>query len=127
MTRRLGRAAAYSSLAIFSMAGELKAQDFEGKTISELSIQYRGAKTVDEARLRNLMSTKAGTAYRAEGLDNDIRSLYGSGLVDDVRFLAEPSGAGVKVIAEVKTRDMLGGVGFVGNSVFKDEKLAKES
>jgi outer membrane protein insertion porin family len=127
MTHRIGRAAAYSSLALLSVAGELKAQDFEGKTISELSIQYRGAKTVDEARIRNLMNTKAGSTYRAEGLDNDIRTLFASGLVDDVRFLAEPSGAGVKVIAEVTTRPELVGVGFVGNTVFKDQKLAKES
>lgn len=127
MSHRIGRAAAYSSLALLSVAGELKAQDFEGKTISELSIQYRGAKTVDEARIRNLMNTKAGTTYRAEGLDNDIRTLFASGLVDDVRFLAEPSGAGVKVIAEVTTRPELVGVGFVGNTIFKDQKLAKES
>ena len=127
MTHRIGRAAAYSSLALLSVAGELKAQDFEGKTISELSIQYRGAKTVDEARIRNLMNTKAGSTYRAEGLDNDIRTLFASGLVDDVRFLAEPTGAGVKVIAEVTTRPELVGVGFVGNTVFKDQKLAKES
>lgn len=127
MTRRLGRAAAYSSLALLSVAGELRAQDFEGKTISELSIQYRGAKTVDEARLRNLMSTKSGSTYRAESLDNDIRTLFASGLVDDVRFLAEESGGGVKVIAEVTTRPELVGVGFVGNTIFKDQKLAKES
>lgn len=127
MTRRLGRAAAYSSLAIISAAGALKAQDFEGKTISDLTIHYNGSKTVDEARLRNLMATKAGTEYRAEKLDNDIKSLYGSGLVDDVRFLAEPAGNGVRLIAEVTTRPALGGVGFVGNSIFSDEKLAKES
>jgi outer membrane protein insertion porin family len=127
MTRRIGRAAAYSSLAIFSVAGELKAQDFEGKNITELSIRYSGPKTVDEARLRNLMATKSGTQYRAETLDNDIKSLYASGLVDDVRFLAEDSGGGVKVVAEVTTRPALGGVGFVGNTIFKDEKLAKES
>jgi outer membrane protein insertion porin family len=128
MTRRLGRVAAYSSLAFLSVAGELNAQDFEGKTITSVDIRYTGgARSVDEARLRNLMSTKAGSTYRAEALDNDIRSLYGSGLVDDVRFLAEPSGAGVKVIAEVTTRPVLVAVGFMGNSVFKDEKLAKES
>jgi outer membrane protein insertion porin family len=127
MTRRIGRAAAYSSLALLSVAGELKAQDFEGKTISELSIKYSGAKTVDEARIRNLMNTKAGTTYRAEALDNDIRTLFASGLVDDVRFLAEPAGGGVRVIAEVTTRPELVGVGFVGNTVFKDQKLAKES
>ena len=63
-----------------AFSGGLQAQDFEGKTISEVSVRYRGAKTVDEARLRNLMATKAGTAYRAERLDNDIKSLFESGL-----------------------------------------------
>ncbi len=113
---------------ISGFTGNLVAQDFEGKNISDVSIRYRGAKTVDEARIRNLMSTKAGTQYRAERLDNDIKSLYESGLVDDVRFLAEPVGAnGVKVIADVLTRPAMAGVGFVGNTVFSDQKLAKET
>ena len=73
------------------------------------------------------MASKAGTTYRAESLDNDIKSLYESGLVDDVRFLAEPVGGSVKLIAEVTTRPGLGGVGFVGNTIFTDQKLAKES
>ena len=127
MPRGVGQFAALTSLSILSLAGTLYAQDFEGKNITEVTIRYRGAKTVDEARLRNLMSSKSGTPYRAESLDNDIKSLYESGLVDDVRFLAEPVGASVKLIAEVTTRDELVGVGFVGNSIFTDQKLAKES
>lgn len=122
-----GRLALFTAVLFSVMFGTLEAQDFEGKNITEVSIRYRGAKTVDEARLRNLMSTKAGTQYRAERLDNDIKSLYESGLVDDIRFLAEPVGAGVRVIAEVMTRPGLGGVGFVGNTVFSDQKLARES
>ncbi len=110
-----------------ALAGTLRAQDFEGKTISEVVIRYTGAKTVDEARLRNLMTSKAGTPYHAENLDKDIKALYESGLVDDVRFLAEPVGDKVKLIAEVTTRPGLGGVGFMGNTVFTDQKLAKES
>lgn len=116
-----------TALFVASFAGQLQAQDFEGKNITELSIRYRGAETVDEARLRNLMSTKAGTEYRAERLDNDIKSLFESGLVDDVRFLAEPVGNGVRVIADVLTRPAINGVGFVGNNVFTDQKLAKET
>ncbi len=127
MPRGVGQFAALTSLSILSLAGTLHAQDFEGKNITEVTIRYRGAKTVDEDRLRNLMSTKSGTPYRAEGLDNDIKSLYESGLVDDVRFLAEPNGNNVKLIAEVTTRPGLGGVGFVGNTIFTDQKLAKES
>ncbi len=127
MPRGVGQFAALTSLSIISLAGTLHAQDFEGKNITEVTIRYRGAKTVDEARLRNLMATKSGTPYRAEGLDNDIKSLYESGLVDDVRFLAEPVGGNVKLIAEVTTRPGLGGVGFVGNTIFTEQKLAKES
>lgn len=108
-------------------SGQASAQDFEGKTISSVQVQYRGAKTVDEARIRNLMSTKAGAKYRTENLDNDIKTLYESGLIDDVRFLAEPSGGSVKIIADVLTRPAMGGVGFVGNTIFSDKKLAKET
>lgn len=110
-----------------TFAGHLYAQDFEGKNITEVAIRYRGAKTVDEARIRNLMSTKAGTQYRAERLDNDIKTLFESGLIDDVRFLAEPVGAGVRLIADVLTRPTINGVGFVGATVFSDQKLAKET
>lgn len=127
MPRGVGQFAALTSLAVISVVGSLHAQDFEGKNIAELAVRYRGAKTVDEARLRNLMASKSGTVYRSESLDNDIKALYESGLVDDVRFLAEPVGDGVRLIAEVTTRPALGGVGFVGNSIFSDQKLNKES
>lgn len=103
------------------------AQDYEGKKISEVSIRFVGSKTVDEARLRNLMLTKAGTVYRAENLDNDIKTLFESGLIDDVKFLAEAAGEGVRVIAQVQTRPAINGVGFVGNTIFSEQKLAKET
>jgi outer membrane protein insertion porin family len=103
------------------------AQDFEGKNISDVSIRYIGAKTVDEARLRNLMVTKSGSVYRAENLDNDIKTLFESGLIDNVKFLAEAAGEGVRVIAEIQTRPAIHGVGFVGNTIFTDQKLAKET
>ncbi len=122
-----GRFAALSPIVALSLGGVLHAQDFEGKNISEVVVRYQGEKTVDEERIRNLMGTRAGTTYRAERLDEDIKSLYESGLVDDVRFLAEAVGENVRVIAEVTTRPGLGGVGFAGNTIFSDQKLARES
>jgi outer membrane protein assembly factor BamA len=88
--------------------------DFEGKNITKVEIKYRGTKTVDEAAIRNFLSTRAGQAYSTEKLDADIKKLYESGKVDDVRWLAEPEGDGVKLIAEVATRPAMTGVGFVG-------------
>jgi outer membrane protein insertion porin family len=127
MVSGVGRTMAMATLVFTASVGNLMAQDFEGQTISEVSIRYRGAKTVDEQRLRDLMATRAGSPYRTERLDDDIKSLYESGLVDDVRWLAEAEGDRVRLIAEVKTRAEWGGIGFLGNTVFTDQKLARES
>ncbi len=108
-------------------ATSVKAQDIEGKNVSEVAVRYNGAATVDEARIRNFISTRAGETYRTEKVDNDIKSLYESGLVTDVRVLAEPAGAALKVIYEVTTRPDVNAVGFAGNTVFSDQKLAKET
>lgn len=125
--RRLSQSASFFLLALIALAGSLSAQDFEGKKISAVEIRYVGSKTIDEARLRDQMVTKAGGNYRAEDLDKDITTLYETGLVDDVRFLAQPIGDEVKIIAEVTTRPLREGVGFIGNTIFSDKKLAKES
>lgn len=110
-------------------ATSVKAQDIEGKNVSQVEVRYAGASDVDEARIRSYISTRSGEAYRSEKVDNDIKSLYESGLVDDVRVLAEPTGDSLKVIYEVTTRGTIVAVGFVGNSPdkFSDQKLAKET
>jgi len=79
---------------------------------------------VDEARLRGHMSIRAGQKYSASRLDDDVRTLYESGLVEDIRFFAEDVTGGVKVIAEVTTRGKIVAVGFTGNEKFTDRKLA---
>ncbi|KAB2638665.1 MAG: outer membrane protein assembly factor BamA [Verrucomicrobia bacterium] len=124
--RNLVRLTALLGLIIVGMAGGVQAQEFEGKKISSVEIRYNGAKTVDEARIRNLMSSKAGTIYSAEHVDTDVKSLYESGSVEDVRFLAEPVGDTVRLIAEITSRDEYVAVGFMGNKKFSDQKLAKE-
>jgi outer membrane protein insertion porin family len=110
-------------------ATSVKAQDIEGKNVSEVEIRYTGTPNVDEARLRSRISTRAGEAYRSEKIDNDIKSLYESGLIDDVRVLAEPSGESLKVIFDVTTRGNIVAFGFTGNNEdnFSDKKLAQET
>lgn len=108
-------------------AATVRAQDIEGKNVSDVAVRYNGAATVDEARLRSFISTRAGEGYRSEKVDNDIKALYESGLVDDVRVLAEPSGESLRVIFDVTTRGTIVAVGFAGNTVFTDQKLAKET
>jgi len=105
----------------------LEAGQFEGKKITNVEIRYRGAKTVDEARIRNYMEARAGSTYQQSTLDEDIRTLYSSGLVDDVQFFAENVDGGVKVVAEVVSRPLINGLGFAGNTHFKDRTLANQT
>ena len=124
----LARRVVLAALLFLGLAAtSVKAQDIEGKNVSQVEVRFAGVANVDEARLRSFISTRSGEAYRSEKVDNDIKSLYESGLVDDVRVLAEPEGNSLKVIYEVTTRGTIVAVGFVGNSVFSDQKLAKET
>jgi len=102
-------------------------QTFDQKKITSVKVRYRGAKTVNEARLRNFMAVAQGKTYSQTMLDEDIKTLYASGLVDDVQFFAEEAPGGVKVIVELVTRPLIRGLGFDGNSKFSDEKLAAET
>lgn len=47
--------------------------DYEGKKITQVEIRYRGKPTVDEAALRNTISTRAGQTYSIDRLDADIK------------------------------------------------------
>lgn len=83
---------------------------------------------MDEARLRDRMSVRVGHKYNPEIIDKDIASLYQSGLVDDVSFIGEPKGAtSLALIVEVVTRGEVVEIGFVGNTIFSDRKLASEA
>ncbi len=100
--------------------------NLEGKPISSLVISYQGTKTVEEANLTKYITSKPGTNYSSYRIDSDIRSLYLSGLVDDVIFQAKPTNEQVSLSAKVSTRPPLGPGGrFIGNSSFSDKKLAK--
>ncbi|MEI6179091.1 MAG: POTRA domain-containing protein [Verrucomicrobiota bacterium] len=73
------------------------------------------------------MHSQPGTELKSSQIDADIRTLYESGLVDDVRFLAKPDGLAVRLIAEVTLRHSFGPSVFVGNTLFSDQRLAKET
>ena len=94
-----------------------------GKEVTEVDININGPKTVSESRIRNYMSVKAGQVFSYDKLDEDVKNLYESGLVDDVKFLAEPTADGIKIVAEVETRPSLSKIEFEGNHSYSDSKL----
>ena len=94
--------------------------------ITDISIQYAGAPTVDQAALIAQIRSKVGSELDAMEVEKDIKNLYSSGLVDNVRVLTEPNEGGVRIIFLVQTRAILGEVSFIGNSLATN-KLRKET
>ena len=97
----------------------------DGQTVKSIAVQYVGAKTVSEERILSRMSTKVGQTLSIAQIDEDVKNLYASGEVDNVRVLSEKAAGGIALIVVVQSRALYGGVEFEGNTTFSDQKLAK--
>lgn len=102
-------------------------QAYEGRPVKSVSVRYRSTgKTVSEDRLKNLLATQPGTSYSPEVVNKDLERLLESGLVGGNTTVAvEPSGDGVAVVFEMAAQNLLGGVGFRGNTAFDNRDLSR--
>lgn len=73
----------------------------DGQAIGTVAFRFVGEKFVDEKRLRSIIRAVPGAIYDNEVIDSDIRALYESRLVEDVRVLAEPAADKVDLVYEV--------------------------
>jgi len=105
-------------------AGEVNAQ--VGKTVQAIDVQYVGNQSVSPDRIRSHMSTKVGDELSAARIDEDVKALYESGDVENVRMLSEGVSGGVRLIVVVQTRALYGGVEFQGNTLIEDDKLRRK-
>lgn len=104
------------------------ASHLEGRRISGVIIRFSGTTTGDPERVRTLIGSRIGNRYSTGQIDGDVESLYKSGLVDDVRFFAEPDAESVKLTVEVTARPPICcGSSFLGNTAFSDPKLVQVS
>ncbi|NNE93465.1 MAG: outer membrane protein assembly factor BamA [Verrucomicrobiales bacterium] len=95
----------------------------EGTIVKSIDVQYVGAQAVAPEQILARMSTRVGAPLSAAKIDDDVKNLYGSGLVENVRMLSKPAPGGIGLIVVVQTRALYGGVEFQGNSIFPTKKL----
>ncbi|MEC5125808.1 outer membrane protein assembly factor BamA [Verrucomicrobiales bacterium BCK34] len=98
----------------------------EGKTVTDIDVQYVGNQTVAPERILSNMSTRVGDKLSLAQVDEDVKNLYSSGDIENVRILSENSSGGVRLIVVAQTRAVYGGSQFVGNTLIDDGKLAKK-
>ena len=110
----------------FSFSAVSSAQAQAGKKIKSIDVRYVGTQTVSKQRILSQIASKEGDKLSIAQVDDDVKSLYKGGDVDNVRVLTDNVSGGVALIYVVQTRAQFGGVQFRGNTLIDDSKLAKK-
>jgi outer membrane protein insertion porin family len=97
------------------------------RIVKQVVVQFKGGASLGEARVRAQMSTREGEVYTDENVEQDIRSLYASGSVDNVEISASDVAGGVKVTVVITGRGAVGEVVIRGNSIADSDRLIRES
>jgi len=91
-----------------------------------MDVQYTGPATISRERILAQMRTKVGQPYSNEIVQEDIKALYKTGYIRNVRIFAQPEGDGVKVIVAVQTRAIIREIEITGAEHLKAQRLRKE-
>jgi outer membrane protein insertion porin family len=94
--------------------------------VRQIEIQYAGPATLSRQRILTNMKTTVGQPYSETTVEDDVRALYATGLVTNVRIYGEPLPDGVKVIVVVQTRVTLAGVYIQGAEKVSISRIRRE-
>src|SRR5215469_3211147 len=94
--------------------------------IRSIEVQYTGPATISKERILAQMRTKVGQPYSNEIVQEDIKTLYKTGYIRNVRIFAQPEGDGVKVIVAVQTLAIVREIEITGAERVKPQRLRKE-
>src|SRR5215472_17526697 len=94
--------------------------------IRSMDVQYTGPATISRERILAQMRTKVGQPYSNEVVQEEIKALYKTGYIRNLRIFAQPEGDGVKVIVAVQTRAIVREIEITGAQAIKPTRIRKE-
>jgi outer membrane protein insertion porin family len=94
--------------------------------IKAVEIQYVGPQTLSRDKVMAQMRTKPGQPYSESLVEQDIKALYRTGQVQNVRIFGQPEGEGVKVMVVLQTRSLVNEIEIEGASQISAKKLRKQ-
>lgn len=97
-----------------------------GVKITSIEIQYTGPETVSRQRILAQMRMAVGKGYSEAIAEQDIRNIYGTGQLQNVRIFGQPDGDGVKVIVAVETRPLVNEIEIEGARSVPAKSLRKK-
>ena len=99
------------------------AQEADAQKITDIKVEYVGSARVAKGAILANMKTKVGDQLDPSVLDEDLKRLNDSGLVENAFFLQEPYNGGARLIVSIEARAKLREILFIGNSAISSKKL----
>jgi outer membrane protein insertion porin family len=119
-----------SLLFFVGLAGSLFAQEPpqpQGPPIvRSIDVRYSGPATVSKERILAQIRTRVGQPYSSAVVEQDIRNLYSTGVILNVRIFGEPEADGVKVIVAVQTRSIVREIEIEGAERISAKKIRQK-
>src|SRR6266705_5933529 len=116
------------AIAFASFATSAKTQNPEAEnlpTVRSIEVQYSGPATISKERILAQIRTRVGQPYSEQVVNEDIKNLYKTGAVLNVRIFAQPQADGVKVIVLVQTRSIVREIVIDGAQAVKAKRIRK--
>jgi len=111
---------------LMPMAGAQETTAPAAPIVKTIDIQYAGPATISKQRILANMRTTIGRPYSDLAVEEDIRNLYATGNISNVRIFGEPQNGGVRVVVVVQTRAAIKEVLFEGVTQVKPKALRKK-
>ena len=122
------RRTACSLILLVALAGAVSGQEpSQGNPlVRSIEIRYSGPATISRERILAQIRTAVGQPYLNAVVEQDVRNLYSTGSILNVRIFAEPEAGGVKVIVAVQTRSVVREIEIEGAERIGAKKIRKK-
>lgn len=122
----LSIAVAVTTVPVASSRGQAPTTSPSAPPVKEIEVQYAGPATISKEKILANMRTRVGKPYDDKVVEEDIRNLYGTGSVTNVRIFGENASGGVKVIVVVMAKQSVSEVVINGAEKVKVSRIRKE-
>jgi outer membrane protein insertion porin family len=95
-------------------------------TVRQIDIQYAGPATLSREKILANMRTAVGKPFSEEAIEDDIRALYATGSVTNVRIFGEPLANGVRVVVVIQSKANVSQVNIEGYNAITLKRLKKD-
>lgn len=97
-----------------------------GPVVKAVAVDYVGPESISRERVLANLKTKVGDTYSERLAEEDVKTLFATGDVANVRIFAQPQDDGVKVTVLLQGRSTVTEVLIEGATVVSPDRLRKE-